>query len=69
MEKGLWDHTTCDYCNTRIAAMKLCYVTKPGQNYDALCVACYKTYVISKLGFVRAFIWHAKRFAGMHAAA
>jgi hypothetical protein len=69
LEKGFWDHTTCDSCTARIEAMELCYVTSPGQEYDALCLACYKTYVVSKLGAVRALLWHAKRLVRMHAAA
>ena len=66
-EKGLWDHTTCDCCNARIAAMELCYVTARGQ-YEALCIICYKKHVVAKVGTIRALIWKLKHMVGTHAA-
>ena len=68
IEKEFWNHTTCDHCGTRIAAMNLCYVTERGL-YDALCITCYKNHVVSKLGFIRALFWRMKRVVGVHAGA
>jgi hypothetical protein len=68
VEKGFWDHITCDLCTARIPAMTLCYVTRDGA-YKALCVTCYAGNVVAKLGPLRAVLWHMKRLAGVHAAA
>ena len=53
IEAGAWDHTTCDWCNTRIPAMTLCYVTKLDP-YIALCENCYRTHIVNKVGLARA---------------
>lgn len=68
VEKGLWDHSTCDYCSKRIAAMTLCYVTERG-TYVGLCVDCYGTLVGSKVGPVRSLIWRIKQLVGSDDAA
>jgi hypothetical protein len=46
IEAGAWDHVTCDFCNVRIPAMTLCYVTKAGA-FQALCEKCFNTHVIA----------------------
>jgi hypothetical protein len=60
-----WDHTTCDLCNGRIPAAKICYVTVLDP-YVALCRDCYEKRVVSQF---RRLLWHAKRLAGIRAAA
>lgn len=40
LERGAWDHVTCDLCNARIPAMTLCHVSKSG-DFVVLCNDCY----------------------------
>jgi hypothetical protein len=47
IEPGGWDFDSCDVCQTYIAAMTLCWVTKNGP-YFILCVGCHERYVASK---------------------
>jgi hypothetical protein len=68
VERGFWDHITCDLCTTHIPAMTLCYVTRAGA-FKALCTACYTTNIVAKLGTVRALLWHIKRLVGVSAGA
>lgn len=68
IEKGLWDHSTCDCCSNRIPAMTLCYVTEHG-TYVELCVDCYETLVGAKVGPMRSLIWRIKRLVGSDDAA
>lgn len=68
IERGAWDHTTCDNCTARIPAMSLCYVTASG-SYIGLCVSCYRTRVVAKLDLSRRALWHLRRLLGAHRAA
>lgn len=68
VEEGLWDHSTCDRCSNRIAAMTLCYVTERG-TYVGLCVDCYEMLVGTKVGPMRFLIWRIKRLVGSDDAA
>jgi len=68
IEAGAWDRTTCDWCNTRIPAMTLCYVTKHDP-YIALCENCYRKHVVNKVGLARAVLWRIKKWRGLAAAA
>jgi len=68
LEKGGWDHVTCDWCNVRLPAMTLCYVTREGA-FQALCVRCYKDKVVRHLPVGRSVMWYFRRWLGRHAAA
>jgi len=68
IERGAWDHTTCDLCNVRIAAMTLCFVTKHNP-YIALCSGCYSKHVVNHRSFLTQILWHAKRLVGLNATA
>lgn len=68
IEKGLWDHSTCDCCSNRIEAMTLCYITERG-TYVGLCVDCYETLVGTKVSPMRSLIWRIKRLVGSDDAA
>ena len=68
IQRGFWDHTTCDLCAAHVPAMTLCYVTRNGA-YKELCADCYKAQVVAKAGQLRALLWHIKRIAGIAAAA
>jgi hypothetical protein len=68
LQEKLWDHTTCDRCMQRIAAMTLCYVTESSPYVD-LCVDCYEMLVARKVGLLRSSIWRIKRLFGSEEAA
>jgi hypothetical protein len=68
IERGAWDHTTCDNCTTHIPAMTLCYVMASGP-YIGLCVSCYRTLVVAKIALSRRTLWHLRRLFGAHSAA
>ena len=68
IEPGGWDHTTCDFCNARIPALTICYVTR-FDPYVALCADCYLKHVVNRLGLLKLILWHAKKLVGFHAAA
>lgn len=68
IERGAWDHTTCDSCTTHIPAMTLCYVTVSGP-YIGLCVSCYRTLVVAKIALSRRALWHLQRLFGSESAA
>jgi hypothetical protein len=68
IERGSWDHTTCDNCTARIPAMTLCYVTV-SDTYIGLCVSCYRNLVVENLSFARRAVWHLRRLFGVHIAA
>ena len=55
-----WDHTSCDFCNSGIEAMTLCYVTVRNP-YFQLCLKCYSTEVANKLSFVRNLVWRLRQ--------
>jgi hypothetical protein len=68
IESHGWDHTTCNLCNARIPGMTLCYVTNVDP-YIALCLDCYAKHIVNRRGILKRILWHAKRLAGLHAAA
>lgn len=67
IESGIWD-TTCDYCDKCIPAMTLCYVTRH-DDFQALCVCCYKKQVVLKLPLYRTIFWRLKHSLGNNGAA
>jgi hypothetical protein len=67
IERRAWDHTTCDWCTTRIAPMALCFVTTSGR-YIGLCRDCYRKQVVSRKNILAQVVWYLKRWVGVHAA-
>jgi hypothetical protein len=68
IETAAWDHTTCDFCVTRVPPMTLCYVTVPSADvYFELCSRCYGIHVVKPSGLIRLILWRAKCLMGVAA--